>query len=232
MNPSKQTARFLGAAFLFVLVVSLIFGFLSDQTLLSGSISDSFVKVSNNLTQMRIGILFKLLACLGIVVLAVLLYVVLNNQNKTIALVALGWWLAEAITLAVGIIGAFSLIPLSLDYMQAGAPDASYFQTLGALFRGVNAWAYDIHMWFYCLGGILWFSLFYRSRYVPRVFAIWGMAAISAGLVGMVLVLFDVRVNFLLFLQIAVFELTIGLWLVVKGIPSAIASLSAKQMKS
>ncbi len=105
MNSDKKTSRLLGAAFLFVLVTGLTYGALSDLTLLSGGISDSFVNISNNLTRMRISILFELLSCFGIVVLAVLLFVVLNKQNKIIALVALGWWLAEAITLAVSIIG-------------------------------------------------------------------------------------------------------------------------------
>ena len=218
MHSDKITSRLLGAAFLIVLVTSLTYGALSDLTLLSGGISESFVNISNNLTRMRISILFELLSCFGIVVLAVLLFVVLNKQNRIIALVALGWWLAEAITLAVSIIGSFALIPLSLEYVKAGAPDASYLLTLGTLFHGVYTWAYDIHMWFYSLGGILWFSLFYKSKYIPRVFAVWGIGAVSLGLIGMVLVLFDVRVNLLFFLQIAVFELTIGLWLVVKGI--------------
>jgi len=218
MNSDKYAPRLLGAAFLFVLVASLTSGVLDDQTLLSGSISDYFVNISNNLMQMRISILVELLTSVGIVVLAVLLFVVLNTQNKIIALVALGCWLAEAITLAVSKIGSFALIPLSLEYVKAGAPDAAYFQTLGALFRGVDTWGYDIHMWFFGLGGILWYSLFYRSRYIPRVLAVWGIGAVSVGWVGIVLGWLDVRVNFLFFLQIALFELTLGLWLVVKGI--------------
>ena len=218
MNADKNVPRLLGAAFLFVLVVSLTAGALGSLTLFSGNISESFVNISNNLTQMRISILVELLTSVGIVVLAVLLYVVLKTQNKIIALVALGWWLAEAIILAVSKIGSFALIHISLEYVQAGAPDTSHFQTLGTLFRGVDTWGYDIHMWFYILGGILWYSLLYKSKYIPRVLAGWGIVAVSVALIGIVLGWFDVRVNLLLFLQIAVFELAIGLWLVVKGI--------------
>ena len=167
MNSGKNTPRLLGAAFLFVWVAFLL-AFVLPQTLLSGSMSDNLVNISNNLTLMRVSILVELVTSIGIVVLAVLLYVVLNKQNKIVALVALGWWLAEAITLAVSKLGAFALIPLSLEYVKAGAPDASYFQTLGTLFYGVDRWGYDIHMWFFCLGGILWYILFFRSKYIPR----------------------------------------------------------------
>jgi len=111
----------LGAAFLTVFVASLLSGSLLTSAIGSGSISDNLVNISNNLTLMRISILVELVTSLGIVVLAALLYVVLHQQNKIIALVALGWWLAEAITLAVSKIGAYALIPLSLEYVKAGA---------------------------------------------------------------------------------------------------------------
>ena len=128
MNSDKKTPRFLGAAYLFVAILSITAGILSDMTLLSGSISDSLVNIAYNLTQMRLSILLELFTSAGIIVLSVLLFVVLNKQNKTIALVALGLWLVEAATLAVSQIGAFALIHLSLEYVTAGAPESSYFQ--------------------------------------------------------------------------------------------------------
>ena len=112
--PSAENApRLLGAAFLFVLVVSLVGGFMLDGAIGSATISDVLVNTSNNLILKQFGILVELVAAFGIVVLAVLLYAVLHTQNKIIALVALGCWLAEAITLAASKVGAFALIPLS-----------------------------------------------------------------------------------------------------------------------
>ena len=219
MNTDKNTPRLLGAAFLFVFAASIISGILLTSVVGSGSISDILVSVSNDLTLMRFSILVGLVTSIGIVVLAVLLYVVLHKQNKIIALAALGWWLAEAIILAVSKIGAFALIPLSLEFVEAGAPESSYFQTLGDfLYHGVLKQGDDIHMLFYCLGGILWFYLFYRSRYIPRVLSVLGLAIESLALIGMVLLLLAVRVEMLFFYPIAVLELVVGLWLVIKGI--------------
>lgn len=53
---------------------------------------------SGNLAQMRASILLELFTSVGIIVLASLLYVVPKDQNRMVALVALGWWLAEAVT--------------------------------------------------------------------------------------------------------------------------------------
>ena len=219
MNSDKNTPRLLGAAFLFVLVVSIISGLLLKSVIGSGSISDILVNISDNLILMRVSLLVGLFTSIGIVVLAVLLYVVLHKQNKIIALVALGWWLAEAITLAVSKIGLFALIPLSLEFVGAGAPEPSYFQTLGDfLYYGAFQKGDDIHMLFYCLGGIPWFYLFYRSRYIPRVLSVFGLAIESLALIGMVLWLLAVSDNMLFFYPIMVLELTIGVWLIAKGI--------------
>ncbi len=218
MNSSNHIPRLLGVAFFSVAVLSIAQMYLSLFTLLSGSISDSFVNISNNLTQMRISILLALFTSVGIIVLAVLLFVVLHKQNKTIALVALGLYLAEAILLAVSKIGIFALIPLSLEYVKAGTPDSSYFQILGTLFFGVDRWGDNIHMLFFCLGGILWYSLFYKSKYLPRVLSVWGLLAVSLALIGTLLVIFDFEPSIILVIPNGLFELTIGLWLMFKGI--------------
>jgi hypothetical protein len=181
---------------------------------------------------MRIYILAVLVTSIGIVVLAALLFIVFSKQYKIIALVALGWWWAEAITLAVSQIGAYALIPLSLEFVEAGAPEPSYFQTLGDfLYYGVDRVGCDIHMLFFCLGGILWYYLFYRSRCIPQVLSVWGLAAICLLSTNVLLALYDRDVGSVMILALPYFpfELVLGIWLIVKGFSSsAIASESAK----
>ncbi len=115
MTTRKYVPKLLGAAFLIVVFTSLGSGLLLMSAVGSGGISDILVEISNRLTPMRIFILGDLVTSLGIIVLAVLLYVVLNKQNRTIALVALGCWLTEATALAISKVGASALIPLSQD---------------------------------------------------------------------------------------------------------------------
>jgi hypothetical protein len=221
MNSDKNTPRLLGAAFLIVFVASVLGDVMQTIVVGSDSISDILVNISDNLTLMRISILTILVASVGIVALAVLLYVIFNKQNKIIALVALGWWLAEAIILAVSKIGAFALIPLSLEFVEAGAPASSHFQTLGDfLYYGLNKQGYNIHMLFFILGGILWFYLFYRSRYIPRVLSVWGLASVCLLSINVLLALCDPDVGVILILGLPylVFEALIGPWLMVKGI--------------
>jgi hypothetical protein len=224
MNSDKNIPRLLGAAFLFVWVTSSLSSKLLESAtgfeFGSGSISEILVNISDNATLMRVSILVELANSIGTVVVAVLLYVVLRQLNKIISLVALGLWLADVIILAVSKIGSSALIPLSLEFVEAGAPEPSFYQKLGNfLYYGLDRTGFDIHLLFFCLGGILWYYLFYRSRYIPRVLSVWGLISMSLFLIYSLLLFMagDRRLMILLAIHMP-FELVLGLWLMVKGI--------------
>jgi hypothetical protein len=213
---TTNTPRLLGAMFLTVIVTSLLMGVLIS---FSRSTSDILIKVANNLLPMRLSILFALVTSIGVVIMAGLLYTVLKKQSKPIALIAFGLWLAEAMALAISKLGALALIPLSQDFVAAGAPGSSFYQTLGNfLYTGIDKTGMDLHMIFYCAGGILWYYLFFKSRYIPRIISIYGLAAVAVALVGNVIAFFGYDVPMAVSIPLLPFELAIGLWLLTKGI--------------
>ena len=221
MDTDVNTIRLLGAAQLIVFVSAILSELLLKSVVGSGSISDILVNISKNVSQMRISNLVALVDSLGIVFLAVLFYVVFNRQYEIIALVALGFFLAEAITLAVSKLGAFALIPLSQEFIEAGAPEPSYFQALSDfLYHGVDRQGYHIHNLFFCLGGILWYYLFLKSGYIPQALSLWGLVAVSLLLIPVLLQIYyrdfthPVMVVGLPYLP---FELFLGVWLIATG---------------
>jgi hypothetical protein len=192
MNTDMNTIRLLGAAQLLVIVGSVITDRLFASAVGSGSISDILVNISKNLTRMRISNLVALGQSLAIIAMGVLYYVVFYKEYKIIALVALGCFLVAAITFAVGKIGSNALIPLSQKFVEAGAPEPSYFQTLGDfLYNGVDRRGYDLQMVFTSLGFLLANYLLYISGYIPRAISIWGLVAICLLLIPTVLALYD-----------------------------------------
>jgi len=209
--------RLLGVTFLIVAVATILSDFVLKSLLGPVSISDSMINIDNNTVMMRIGILLDLITSVGIVVLAALLFVILKKQSKTIALVALGWWLGEAAVLAVSKISTFSLLSLSQEFVKAGAPDPSHFQSLGILFRDATTWGYTTVLLFFALGGILFYYLFYKSRAIPRGLSLWGLIAACLVLIGGLFRVFDFDLGIIVFLPTMLFELTIGVWLIVKG---------------
>ena len=221
MNTEVGIIRLLGAAQLIVFAASMVSERLLASVVGSAPIASILVSVSKNLTRMRISNLVALVNSLAIVFLAVMFYVVFYRQYRIIALVALVCFVAEAIVLAVSKIGAYGLIPLSQEFVEAGAPEPSYLQTLGEfLYQGVDRLGYDIHMLFFCLGGILWYYLLYSSRLVPRALSIWGLAALCLLSIPVLLMLYTRRSTPLMVLGLpyAPFELVLGIWLVVKSL--------------
>jgi Domain of unknown function (DUF4386) len=101
-------------------------------------------------------------------------------------------------------------------------------QLLGAtIYEGLVRSAYSFHMLFYCAGGLLWYALFYRSHYLPRVVPLFGLVAVVLALAGTVLELLGASVPMVVFLPLLPFELTIGGWLLWRGIESG-TSASAR----
>ena len=121
MNPNRTAPRLLGAAFLLVALTTLGSGLLLTAAVGSGGVSSILVNIANRSMLLRFNIVADLIASVEIIALAVLLYVVLHKQDRIVALVALGLWLVEAIALAVSKIGALALIPLSAEFVKAGA---------------------------------------------------------------------------------------------------------------
>ena len=220
MNTETSAITLLGAAQLIVFVASMVSERLLASVVGSGATASILINVSKNLTRVRISNLVALLNSLAIVFLGVMFYVVFSKQYRTVALVALICFVAEAIVLAVSKIGAYGLIPLSQEFVEAGAPEPSYLQTLGDfLYHGFDRLGYDIHMLFFCLGGILWYYLLYSSRLVPRPLAIWGLVAICLLSIPVLVMLYTRRATPLMILGLpyAPFELALGVWLIVKG---------------
>ena len=219
MNLDRNAPRLLGAAFLIVILTSMIGGVALKAATGPGDMSNILVRIPFQLAQVQLSILGQLLTSSFIIVLAVLLYTVLRAQSQLLALIALGLWLAEAISLAMSQIGVLALVPLSMDFVATGAPQQSFYQALGQfLYDGLYARAYTLHMWFYCVGGLLWYSLFFASRYVPRVLSLFGILAVAVGFVGIVFELCGYEVPMSVYIPIGLFELAIGLWLLLKGI--------------
>ena len=234
MNSEKFTPRLLGMMFLIVIVIGILSGLplLQLDYSMTGppdNISETMIDFSDNSIMVQMSIVGFLIEAVAIVLLTVLLYTTLKKQNIIIARWAFGLWIIEAVFLAVRQINAYSLLYTSQEYVNAGAPDSSYFQTLGSLFYKLMHFSYDVQMVFYCIGGILFYYLFLKSKYVPKVLPIFGIIVASLGFIGELFALFGYDVPLYVFLPILPFELAIGVWLIIKGFSSsAVASESGK----
>lgn len=218
----KNLARLLGAAFLLQAVASALSGLLAPVNMLAlsvpGNIADMMTTIANNAWRMQASLLAEMITAVGIIMLGSLLYLILQKQNRAMALVALGLYLIEVALLAASRIPAFALLRVSQESIMVG-PSAN-LQTLGTLFYESQSFGYTLHMLLFTLGATLFYYLLFKSGYVPRALAMLGLIAAPLALVGTLLMLFGYDVPLFVFLPNLPFELGIGLWLLIKGIPN------------
>ncbi len=232
MTTHRQSALVAGSLF----VVADVAGFLTFSPLATLNSPDYLATTTAHSTEVIIGVLLILtmeLACAGI---AVWLYPVLRRHHEAMALWAVVLRVIEAICGIVAALGLLALIPLSRAFVAAGAPEASYLQTLGDVIVTTREWTRDVVMLFaWGLGALLYNIIFYRARLLPRWLAGWGIVAIVLHLASCLLTLFEVVGPFSP-LQIAMLapsglqELVLAIWLIVKGFdPAAAARLATRE---
>jgi len=176
-------------------------------------------------TAVIIGAILEVIVALAGVGTAVALYPVVKRQNEGVALGFVGSRTLEGAAIVAGVVSLLSLV--TLRHAGAGANAAATGQALVAQYN-----------WFFLLGqslmpvlnALLLGSLLYRSRLVPRVLPVVAFIGATLLLVSDVAVLFGLwdRISApsgLLAIPIALWEFSLGVYLIVKGFkPSPITA--------
>jgi hypothetical protein len=226
MNSNRKTARIVGVLFITAMVAGGLRYFLLGPIL---DAPDYLIRVSANESRVIIGVLFYYIMAVAIAGIAIAIYPILRKHNEALALGYVGARIIECVLFIVGILTTLTLLALSQAFVKAGAPDTSYFQTIGDLLLAVRYWAYN-GLWAITLslGALMFYYLLYQSKLIPRWLSVWGF--IGAILFPAAwLSLFGPTNSPAFVLPLVLQEVVLAVWLIVKGFnPSAIDSGSAR----
>ena len=221
MNPTKKTATIMGVYFLaaYVLGISgIVLSRLFDPSFTA--LQNLLTAVSENSIRIKFSIFCDLFATVSVVGLTTTLFITLKDQNKQMAWLGLGCWLLYASVGLASRIHVFSLLQLSQEYSGKAAQEADYFFTLGHLTVGAANSGYLILSFFFRMGGLAFYYLFFTSRLVPRFLSVWGLLAMVLGMGSFFLEFFNYypgNLDTILSIPNVLFEPFIGIWLIVKG---------------
>ncbi|MFW9997836.1 MAG: DUF4386 domain-containing protein [Candidatus Odinarchaeota archaeon] len=219
MESDRWYARSAGVFFL----TAQIAGILSSVILLPiQDAPDYLAQFSANETQVLLGALFEFIMAAAAPGIAISLYPILKRQNEGMALWSVGFRIIEGALFMIGVFGILSLVPVSQEFVQAGSPSGSYFQTLGGILLAGPAWV--IGGIAFCLAALVYYYVFYQSELVPRWLSVFGLIAITMGLAANLLLFFSIGIpfefSFLLQIPTLVQEVVFAVWLIVKGFDS------------
>ena len=218
MNTNKKTARIVGVLNIIVMVSAIISG---DVFLGSINDPDYLTAVSANENQVLIGVFLMLTLVASVVAIPIMMFPILRKHSERLAVGYVGARIFEGFAdVVIYGISPLLLLTLSRDFVNAGAPDASYFQTSGALLLAVYDWSNVLENFPYALGGLIFNYLWYKSKLIPRWLSVWGLIGATLMLATGLLRMFDPSLLYLVFL-IFVQEMVLAVWLIAKGFNSS-----------
>ena len=159
-------------------------------------------------------------ACAGV---GLGLYPILRKYSIGLAIGAAGFRLIESVTQILSGLGIIALLALSREFVAAGAPDAAYFQTIGAIIQASTEWLNNgVMLITWCIGAFMYYGLFYRYRLVPRWLSAWGLVGITLTIIASILVMLGIipgfgTVQMIANGPIALQEMVFAVWLIAKG---------------
>ncbi len=220
MNTYRKNAIIVGVLFIIGTVAGLLSvafsGFIPDDP-------DYLVNVSANSTQVITGALLEFIMAIAIASIAIWAYPVLKKHSEGLALGYVGFRLIEGILLIIATLSMLSLLTLSQEFVKAGAPDASYFQTSGQLLLAARDWAgHGLASVVFPLGALMFYYLLYRTKLIPRWLSGWGFLGAVLTLAGALFGLLNNSLGFsttsIIFeAPLGVNEIVLAVWLIVKG---------------
>ncbi|MFT5138192.1 MAG: hypothetical protein ACI9I4_002137 [Neolewinella sp.] len=154
--------------------------------------------------------------------LPVIMLPILTPFNKRLAFGYLAAAIAATIVLVIGAIFLLLLIPLSESFVAAATVPAPYFETVGHLLKSGGIYAYYIGMTLWSLGGLMFCVVLYQSKLIPRAMSVWGIIGYFVLAFGSISELFEHNdmVEILSVIPGGLFEITLSVWLIVKGFNS------------
>jgi len=217
MSTENKIAKAVGALFIITMILGMIDAY-TVAPILNKSIADYY----SNESQFYIGAFSILSMSLGVVGIAILLYPVLEKHNRIIAITYVCSRVMECLLLFIGVIVYFLLLNLSQEFIKAGSPESSYFQTLANIAVEVRYSGYHVAMIILTIPSIMLCYLLSKTRLIPRIISVVGIIGYTSVLVSAPLDLLGIidttRTGGVLYVPGALFELLLlPIWLFVKG---------------
>jgi len=215
-------------------IVGIVAGVLSIASVVDAS--DYLLKASSNENQVLLAALFQFIWTIAYIGFAITLYPILRRLKESLALGFISFRIIAAVLNIVGFIILLLLLSLSQEFVKAGMPDSSFFQTLGDLFRTGRDFVNHVAMILASsIGGLIFYTLLYQTKLIPRWLSIWGLFGTIFTILASLLIMYQIidiitTIYFVLNFPLILSEMILAIWLIVKGFnKNALSSIKREE---
>ncbi len=214
----RRTAITVGTLFIIGDIAGVL-SYVVTQGLLDGP--SALTKIATNQSHLALGALCVLIMGLALAMIPLVMYPIFRKYNEVLALGTVVFRSALETVAYIASAGTWLvLLELSREPATVASAGAPHVQTLTGLLvatqGSVATWLTSI---VFSLGALMFYYLFYRSRLIPRWLSVWGLVGAALYLAVPLLDMFGHGFGVLM-APLAVAEIVLAVWLIVKGLAS------------
>lgn len=221
-NPPLVYARVAGALYLIIIVCGLFAeGIVRTRLVVPEDAAATAANIVASAGLFRIGFLADSLMILSDVALAGLLYLLFIPVSRVLSLIALCFRLAQSAVLALNLLNSYAAILVLNNGAYASEFDPGQLASLSYLFLQLHSHGYDLGLLLFGIHCLLLGILILKSSFLPRILGVLTIGASGAYLIGsLTRFLFPGFVPTVapVYIVALVAELSLCLWLLVKGV--------------
>jgi Domain of unknown function (DUF4386) len=224
----RTNARIAGLTYLLYIAVAFPAMVLFDKATSGESTASQLATIAQHSTSLRVTILLGLVSCFCALMLAVTLYGITRDEDRELAMLAFACRVGEGLVAAV----PFTTMGLLWLATSTGptAPDVPSANALAAYLLKVGTWETTTAALLFAVGSTLFSYLLLRGRMIPIALAWLGVLGSALPVVILPLQLAGFVTSSiiqLVWIPVALFEITLAFWLIIKGVAAPIRGQSA-----
>ncbi len=196
--------------------------FILGRIVLPGNIAATAGNIATHESLFRLGIGIDIITFASDVVIGWAFYELLKSIDRPLALLGAFFRLADAAVLVVTTFDALMTLRLLSGADYLGTFQTSQLQSLARLFVSARGFGFEVGFVFLGLGSAIFSYLLFKSHFVPKFLAGWGifaslLLAISS-LAGVLSPWFLANLSTAAMIPMFFFEVPLGLWFLLKGV--------------
>ena len=217
MRATRTAGRLVGVLILAQMVGGILVNFVLTAPLFG---SPGFlVSASAHAGQIALSALSGLAIGALSVGIAVTVFVTARERAGVLALWLFALAIASFAANVVEQMNVMSMLSLSEAYAKVPAAEQGAFQGLRIVVATSRNWSHYLGLVVAGAMILVFYATLYRTAFVPRALAAFGMAAAILQIVAVAMPLFGRPIVFLLLAPLGVSQLVLALWLIAKGFP-------------
>jgi Domain of unknown function (DUF4386) len=222
ITPAQHTiARIVGFLYLFTNATAIFAFSVRGKMIVPRDAAQTSTNILASEQLFRFGIAMELITVVGVMILVWGLYVVLKPVDRNVVWLATFLRLAEDILLAFIVVLEFAALAFLKGAATLQVFGAQEVQGLSYTFLRVYGDAFNIGFLFLGAGSAVFSYLWWKSCYIPRVLAGWGIFSSLIMALMSVAIIVSPKLKALgitYMLPMGLYEFGLGFWLLIKGI--------------